>query len=339
MAKRGRSTGRRRRDRRLSGGLTLTASRGRVPAKRGGRGAEWLGIVGGGRYGSNMNSSISPDSRREQAIALRRAGKSRREIKEILGITSNETLGKLLAGEPPPEWTRRPNAKDDLHAQARRLREQGLGYNQIAAELGVSKSSVSLWVRDLPRPDRLSYEECRERVAKGVRRYWAAERSVREAQREASRAIAAAEIGALTHRELLIAGAIAYWCEGAKNKPHNRHDRVTFTNSDPALIMLFLRFLDAAGADRNMITYRVYIHETADVAGAERFWLKETDADPAQFRRTVLKRHQPQTVRRSVGTDYRGCLRVEVRQSTNLYRRIEGWTRAVTSGTDNAIDR
>ena len=98
-----------------------------------------------------MNSPTTPDNHRERAIALRRAGKSRREIKEILGITSNATLDKLLAGEPPPEWTRRPRAKDDLHAKARQLREQGLGYNQIAAELGVSKSSISLWVRDLPR--------------------------------------------------------------------------------------------------------------------------------------------------------------------------------------------
>jgi transposase len=286
-----------------------------------------------------MNSSKSADSRREQAIALRRAGKSRREIKEILGIAGNSSLDNLLAGEPPLEWTRRPNAKDDLHAKARRLRERGLGYNQIAAELGVSKSSVSLWVRDLPRPERLSYEECCRRVARGVRRYWAAERSVREAQREAARATAAAEIGALTQRELLIAGAVAYWCEGTKNKPYYRHDRVTFTNSDPALIMLFLRFLDAVGIDRNMITYRVYIHETADVAGAERFWLKETGADPAQFRRTVLKRHRPRTIRKNVGTDYRGCLRVDVRQSMDLYRRIEGWTRAVTSGADGALDR
>jgi transposase len=39
-----------------------------------------------------MDSPKSVDSRREQAIALRRAGKSRRGIKEILGITSNETL-------------------------------------------------------------------------------------------------------------------------------------------------------------------------------------------------------------------------------------------------------
>src|SRR5215831_12367851 len=164
-----------------------------------------------------MNSANLVDRHREQAVALRRAGKSRREIKEILGIAGNSTLDNLLEGVPPPEWTRRPRAKDDLRAKARRLREQGLAYNQIAAELGVSKSSVSLWVRDLPRPERLSYEECCRRVAEGVRRYWAAERPVREAQREAARTTAAAEIGTLTQRELLIAGAVAYWCEGAKN--------------------------------------------------------------------------------------------------------------------------
>jgi hypothetical protein len=73
---------------------------------------------------------------REQAIALRRAGKSRREIREILGIGSNETLGKALRGEPPPEWTRRPRAKDERHARARELRAQGRTYNEIAAELG-----------------------------------------------------------------------------------------------------------------------------------------------------------------------------------------------------------
>ena len=47
-------------------------------------------------------------------------------------------------------------------------------------------------------------------------------------QRAATRAAAAAQIGALTDRELLIAGAIAYWCEGAKNKPGRRSDRVIF---------------------------------------------------------------------------------------------------------------
>ena len=280
-----------------------------------------------------MDSTKPVDGRREQAIALRRAGKSRREIKEILGIASNSTLDDLLTGEPPPEWTRRPNAKDDLRARARQLREQGLAYNQIAAELGVSKSSVSLWVRDLPRPERLGYEECCRRVAEGVRRYWAAERHAREAQREATSAAAAAEIGTLTKRELLIAGAIAYWCEGAKNKPHHRQDRVIFTNSEPGLIMFFLRFLDAADVGRDRLIYRVQIHESADVAAAEQFWLALTGAAPDQFRRTTLKRHNPKTVRKNVGSNYRGCLRLDVRQSSGLYRQIEGWARAATSET------
>jgi transposase-like protein len=112
---------------------------------------------------------LAPATMREQAIALRRAGKSRREIKQILGITSNATLDKALAGVPPPEWTRRPRAKDGIRAVARELRGQGLGYDDIAAKLGVSKSSVSLWVRDLPTPERLSYEECRKRAAAAAR--------------------------------------------------------------------------------------------------------------------------------------------------------------------------
>ncbi len=54
---------------------------------------------------------------REQASALRRAGKSRREIKELLAITSNWTLNEVLRGEPPQPWTWRPNAKDELRAK------------------------------------------------------------------------------------------------------------------------------------------------------------------------------------------------------------------------------
>jgi transcriptional regulator with XRE-family HTH domain len=262
---------------------------------------------------------------------LRRQGRSRRQIKQILGPMSNSTLNNALKDEPPPEWTLRPNAKDELRAKARELRGQGMNYEEIAGALGVAKSSVSLWVRDLPTPTRLSYEECRKRSAEGARRYWEAERPVREARRAAVREAAAAEIGELTDREILIAGAIAYWCEGAKNKPYRRSDRVIFTNSDPALIQFFLRFLTAAGTPPENLTFQVYIHENADVRSAELFWLNVTGARPEQFRRATLKRHNPKTVRKNVGDDYRGCLRIDIRRSTGLYRRIEGWAQAIVS--------
>ena len=265
---------------------------------------------------------------RDRAVELRRAGKSRREIKEILGPMSNSTLDDALRGVPPPDWTRRPNAKDETRAAARRLRARGLDYEEIAGRLGVAKSSVSVWVRDMPVPPRLSYEECRQRSAEGSQRYWAAERRVRAEQRASERAAAAAGIGELSDREILIAGALAYWCEGSKNKPHRRDDRVVFINSDPGLIAFFLKFLGTAGVARSDLILRLYIHESADVATAQRFWLELAGVEPGQFRRPVLKRHNPKTVRKNVGETYHGCLRIDVRNSGKLYRKIEGWTAA-----------
>jgi transcriptional regulator with XRE-family HTH domain len=269
---------------------------------------------------------------RKRAVALRLAGKSLREIKEILGPMSNTTLHDALKGTPPPAWTRRPNAKDGVRARARELRGQGLAYHEIATRLGVSKSSVSLWVRDLPVPERLTYEECRKRATEGVQRYWEAERAIRTEQPAAERVAATSEIGDLTDREILIAGALAYWCEGSKTKTYRRSsDRVIFMNSDPGLIRFFLRFLTAAGVAREDMVFRVCIHETADVDAAQRFWLAVTDADSCQFRSPTLKRHTPTTVRKNVGDGYFGCLRVEVRQSGALYRKIEAWASAAMS--------
>ena len=147
--------------------------------------------------------------------------------------------------DPPPPGQGRP-----ARARARELREQGLDYEEIAAALGVSKSSVSLWVRDMPRPERLSYEECRKRSAEGAQRYWAAERPLREARREAVRAAAAAEIGRSDRAgdpdrrgdRLLVRG---------REEQAAQADRIASSSSTaiPALIKFFLRFLDAAGVE------------------------------------------------------------------------------------------
>lgn len=299
--------------------------------------ASWGRFVGGARYLSNVSSTTAFSQLREQAIALRRAGKSRRQIKEILGIGSNQTLNDALRGEPPPQWTLRPNAKDDVRSQARALRARGMAYNEIAASLGVSKSSVSLWVRAMPLPSQLTYEECRRRAAEGAQRYWEKERPVREARREEIRAEAAAEIGELSERELLVAGAVAYWCEGSKIKPPKQAGRVSFVNSDPALIALFLRFLVSAGVSSEQLVFRVLIHEGAGLLAAQRYWQAVTGASPAQFRPPVLKHHKPKTVRKNTGAGYHGCLRIDVLRSGDLYHRIEGWLRAATHRCESAF--
>jgi hypothetical protein len=72
-----------------------------------------------------MTNNVDFQQFQERAIALRRDGKSRREIKEITGVTSNRVLDDALRGVPPEPAVLRPRAKDALHARARELRANG----------------------------------------------------------------------------------------------------------------------------------------------------------------------------------------------------------------------
>ncbi|MGO4635487.1 hypothetical protein AB4225_31840 [Streptomyces sp. 2RAF24] len=258
---------------------------------------------------------------REQAVALRREGLSRRQIRDRLHVDNNDLLNRLLEGEPPPAWTRRPNAKDDLRERARELRLAGRTYDQIQLELSCSKSSISLWVRDLPKPER---KRTREEASEIARRGWEATLRRREGERSATKEAAAGAVGELSARELFLVGVALYWAEGTKDKSYARRERVVFVNSDPGMIRTFLAWLDLLGVDRESHTYHVMIHESADVPAAERYWAGITGTAPGRFGKTSLKRHNPKTTRKNVDDTYQGCLAIRVRQSADLYRRIEG---------------
>ncbi len=81
--------------------------------------------------GGLRDGSATFEELREQAVALRREGLSRRQIRDRLKVHNNNLLNRLLDGEPPPEWTKRPNAKDDLRAAAREMRTRGMTYDEI----------------------------------------------------------------------------------------------------------------------------------------------------------------------------------------------------------------
>ncbi|MBL1107243.1 hypothetical protein JK361_21995 [Streptomyces sp. 5-8] len=259
---------------------------------------------------------------REQAVALRRDGLSRRQIRDRLHVDNNDILNRLLEGEPAPEWTKRPNAKDDLRCKARELRMQGWTYDQIQVALGCSKSSISLWVRDLPRPER---RDPSEQAKLAALKRWEHELAVRDEERRKTKALAAEEIGVMSERELFMTGVALYWAEGAKDKPYARRENVQFVNSDPGVIRIYLAWLDLLGVERERLRCRVMIHATGDVEGAKHYWAGLVGIDAHAFQRTTIKKHNPKTVRKNVGENYRGCLVISVLQGADLYRRIEGW--------------
>ena len=104
------------------------------------------------------------------------------------------------------------------------------------------------------------------------------------------------------------------------------------------MIRLYLAWLHLLGVTTDRLRPRVMIHESADVAGAERFWADLVGVDVARLGKTTLKRHNPKTVRKNVGEGYRGCLVIRVLNSADLYRRIEGWWYGIVEGSKRPRD-
>ena len=241
-----------------------------------------------------------------------------------------------LWGLAPPDWTRRPNAKDDLRDQAIDLRKQGYPVPAIATKLGVSKSTAYLWTRHMPLdPTPEEATARRNRHMEHMRESrWGPHRQARDAERAGTNAVEAAQVGALSEREVLLIGASTYWCEGSKAKEWDPNRcRVTFINSDPALMLLFLRFVELLGEDRAKLRYRISIHESADVAAAGQWWADVVGVPFDRFSRPTLKKHNPSTVRHNVGEPYRGCLIVDVPKSRQLYWKIEGLMSGIAVAT------
>ena len=155
---------------------------------------------------------------------------------------------------------------------------------------------------------------------------------MRDEERQRTKATAAAEIGAMTSRDLFMTGVALYWAEGAKDKPYARRENVQFVNSDPGVIRIYLAWLDLLGVESERLRYRVMIHATGNVEGAERYWADLVGVDVSTFQTTTIKKHNPKTVRKNVGENYRGCLVISVRQCADLYRRIEGWWNGIVLG-------
>ncbi|MDQ4129935.1 MAG: hypothetical protein M3133_02915 [Actinomycetota bacterium] len=161
--------------------------------------------------------------------------------------------------------------KVEEQARARGLRAEGLKLAEIAERLGVSKSSVSLWVRDIP----VVVERRRRGPAAGA----ATLRRRKEAEIARLHKEAAQRIGQLSEREFLIAGTALYAGEGAKGD-----GEVLFANTNPRLIRFFCAWLrHFFDIDETRLRCRLYLHEDLDLEAAVTFWSQLTDIPPNQF--------------------------------------------------------
>jgi len=164
--------------------------------------------------------------------------------------------------------------------RARELRAQAWTYAEIVAELGVARSSVSLWVRDVP------FDESARAARAGKNRNKGAQnrgpnKLARAKQAEIARLLAEGRerVGELSERDLLVAGAALYAGEGDK-----ADGEVRLANCDPRMIQFFCtwlrRFFDV---DEGRLRVRLYLHEGLDLEAAQHFWVGVTGVPLEQF--------------------------------------------------------
>ena len=136
----------------------------------------------------------------------------------------------------------------------------------------------------------------------------------------------------LDRKNLWLIGTALYWAEGAKQKEHAVSTAVRLSNSDPRIIKIFLIWLsEICEIPRDKIQFRIELHETARhrLDEIKQYWAKVVKCSVSDFQKTTWKKHNIRTTRKNIGKDYYGLLRVIVRKSTNLNRKIEGWSQGI----------
>lgn len=260
----------------------------------------------------------------KMARAMRADGATYKQIMTTLRVGS-DTVTKMLGRQGSRGG--RPRIPAETREKARELRHAGMTIPEIGEELGLAKSTAWLITKDIGRKPDLSMATRRSDAAK---KRWQAYEDQRAREREDVRRLTLSAYADVSERELRLIGAVLYWAEGTKSKPWSRREKLDFINSDPDVIQVYLAWLRLLGVPQERMSFRLSIHESADVAAAESYWSAVVGVNREKLLRTTLKRNAPRTVRKNTGADYHGCLVVRVRQSSREYWYMEDvWTAIV----------
>ncbi len=200
--------------------------------------------------------------------------------------------------------------------EIRQLRLEGLTLDQITKKTGYPRTTVHLWIKDIRLTDEqisIIKDNALNSLQKGRVKVQAINK-VKYKKLEIQQLRTGLEaVGKLTKRELLIAGTALYWAEGFKSR-HER--RLGFCNSDPDMIVLYLRWLkECMDVSRKDVTLRLTINTTYKykVNEIERYWSEVTGVPRSQFTKVFLQKGEWKKVYST--NVYYGVLRVHVNKS------------------------
>ncbi len=216
--------------------------------------------------------------------------------------------------------------KQSLRQRAITLRKKGFSYNLILEKIPVSKSTLSVWLRDIPyKPNK----QVQQRVNDGLLKSAQKKQAQKARQIKAQHAAARKDVRFISKRDLFMLGIGLYWGEGEKS-----FENIRFANSDPEIIKVMMKwFRDICTVPDSHFRITVHAYSDTDISKAIAFWSSITKISKGQFLKSQIDKRSGKVIKR--GKSPHGTLHIRVRSCGDkqfgvlLHRRIVGWIRAV----------
>jgi len=222
-------------------------------------------------------------------------------------------------------------AKYQLRIRARELRRRGGSINVIAKSLGVSKSSVSLWARDIAL-SRKQLEQLKRRELTGAEKGRIKAAKLKREATKRKQQVAYQQgldcLDTLSKRDLLILGISLYWAEGSK-----KDNRIRFCNSDVRMIKIFMLWLKTLfSVVEEDLSIKVGINELHRKREPEvkRYWSKQVGIPLNQFRKTSFKKVKNKKIYENSDKHY-GTLNIELLKPGEKRYKIYGLVEALAN--------
>jgi len=165
------------------------------------------------------------------------------------------------------------------------LRKQEMSYSQIKSILGVSKGTLSDWLRNYP----LSKERIdalRGKNEKRIERYRETMKGKKDKRLNEFYLGEKKKIFPLTNRDFFIAGLFLYWGEGSKTMSRE----VSVSNTDPSMINFFIDWATKyLKVPKKEICITLHLYNDMDIDKGIEFWSKKLKMPKNQFSKPYVK--------------------------------------------------
>lgn len=207
------------------------------------------------------------------------------------------------------------------------LRRQGKTLSEIMEIVPVSKGSLSYWLHDIKLTNRqigrIKYKN--DKIKCKFIEYNLMKKEKALKAKEAIFNSAAREIGKLSREQLRLVGIALYWAEGYRA---HACSSVDFTNSDPEMIKLIMRwFRDVCGVPEERFRVRLQLHGVPEEDKAKVYWSKITGVPNKQFTKAYIKT-SPSSKNKTGRVLPYGICSVRV-FDTALFNKIQGWIKGL----------